>query len=562
MPPSPSWFYDPATTTIPQGTQSAPVTWNAFPGRLEQYYLAVPPVPPAGPYNFTKSDLYQLADTGYLPSGESFPPIPKVICPEADWSPEAGTKTFGPYGPRGWLDEYCEWSAARDASGNLIRIDFACENPEYYNTLWKVSPAKVVEIYNQTLNFGAPASQAVTVTLADLSLFLDGAPVIDPETNRPVYNPLNKWNSGPVSVRTGGTLSGGAMHLTSTPNTLQTELGLAASATVQYQPPGGTGNSDAQALICCGNYGQEYRNSDPTIGQTVNKIVGGQFITGQNFLVNLANPVGLYIQPLTNPGAFTFGPAIDPSKLPAGAAASDVWQIVRGAASVTDPVTSQPFPGGMILHVACQIPAGWLAVYPDITLADILINGTKIEWAGQVAEQFQMGLYARPLATSNKPPPADCASTATVPGTPLQTLFFKTVWDGYYNNIETAPTGQKMSLASNSTFIAPQLTPNGQSQEMVLTCVTPSGRPEVVILLPDGSAPDPYFNTVLTGMAAINNYAVPGNSFPPNTPNAYSALSVLVTVRAGAPSGLRPVQVTDPTAGKLILPASLYVRAV
>ena len=64
-----------------------------------------------------------------------------------------------------------------------------------------------------------------------------------------MFNPLNKWNSGPIEVRTGdpASFTGGVIHLTSTPNTLQTELGLAGAATVQYK----CGNQDSQTLICC-----------------------------------------------------------------------------------------------------------------------------------------------------------------------------------------------------------------------------------------------------------------------------------------------------------------------
>jgi hypothetical protein len=563
-PPAPSYFYDPEQTDIPTGSTAVLVSWGAFPGRLIQYYAANPPIPPTAPHTLTQNQIYALADTGYFSDDgvrKSFPPIPVVICPQADWA--GGTKTFGPYGPRGWLDEYCEWSAARDANGNLVRIDFACENPEYWNTLWKVDPETVRSMYEQVLNYDVPAGRAITVMLSDLILYLNGEPVIDPETGGPVYNPLNRWNSGPVAIRTGAPadFSGGAMHLTSTPNTLQTELGLAGAATVQYQPPGGTGNSDAQALICCGNYGQEYRHSDPTIGQTVNQVVGGQFVQGQYFTVCLANPVGLYIQTLTNAGVFTFGPGIDPGKLPARAQASDAWQIVRGAANVIDPIAGAPFPGAMILHVVCQIPSAWLNVYPAMTLADILINKTPIAYAGQVANQFNIGLYARPLSAQTAPPPAACASTATVPGAPLQTMMFSQVWNGYYNNLETAPTGQQMSLASNSTFIAPQLVPDGVTHDMTMTCNSPTqgSTPRLQVLLPDGSGPDPFITVALRGQSFVNHYAVPGNSFPPAAPNAYTALAVALTVNKGAVSGLRPVSITDPVGGTNTLPAAFYV---
>lgn len=578
MPSAPSFFYDPATTPIPQGTLTAPVQWNAFPGRLDQYYSANPPNQPANPNPLTQDQIYQLADTGYYkdlqvivgePIVKSFPQIPQVICPIVNWN--QGTKVFGPYGPRGWLDEYCEWSAARDTNGNLVRVDFACENPEYWNTLWKVSPEKTRSLYESVLNFDAPAARQISVALSDLQLFYNGDAVKDPETGQPVYNPLNKWNSGPVAIRTGvpSGFIGGVMHLTSTPNTLQTELGLAGAATIQYNPPSGSGNTDPQALICCGDYGQEYRHSDPHIGQSVNQVVGG-IRTGTNqsppyYRACLANPVGLYIQPLNNPNLFTFGSRIDPSKLPTNAQASDIWQVVRGSVTVIDPVTGAPFPGAMILHAICQIPSAWLTAYPDMTLADISISNKPITYAGQIANQFNIGLYARPLTTVEVPPLAPCAGTGSTPGQPLQTMMFTPVWNAFNKTIETAPTGATMPLASNSTFIAPQLPPGGPVAFMSMTCNSFSTglaqKPLVQVLLPDGSGPDPQITVTVQGLDYCW-YAIPGNSFPPTSLTAYTTLSLTVTIGAGAASGLRGVTVTDPQAGPSSLPAALYVLGV
>jgi hypothetical protein len=551
MPAAPAFFYDPLSTDIPQGTLTVLVQWVAFPGRLKQFYSSTPPNQPANPYNLSQEQVYSLADQ-YAAQGSppQFQQIPATLCPQADWS--CTLKTFGPYGPRGWLDEYCEWSAARDANGNLLRVDFACENPEYWNTLWQVSPETVRSLYECVLNWDVPADRQISVQLEDLKLFYQGEPVLDP-FGAPVYNPLNQWNTGPTSVRTGDAsqFSGGVMHLTSTPNTLQTELGLAGASTVQYQPPGGQINE--QTLICCGNYGQEYRHSDPHIGYTVNQVVAGALTGGTPQLVCLANPVGLYLQsPLAN-ATFAFGPGIDPSRLPGGAQASDVYQVLRGAESVNDPVTGQDFPGNMILHAMVQIPSAWLAVYPNMTLGDILINLQPIQWAGQVAEQFFVGLYARPVQASSTPPAAACASTATTPGAPLQALYHG-IWDAFYNTVETAPTGQTMSLASNTTFIAPWL-PQGATIGVVLTCNTPSpGTLAVSVLLADGSGPDTSILVKVDRSEPVT-YAVPGNSYP----GSYTALYLEVEVPTGTPTGLRGMQIVDPQSGAQSYPAMVYI---
>jgi hypothetical protein len=561
-PSAPSFFYDPTKTDIPDKTLSYPVQWTAFPGRLDQYYSKTRSSDPPSPYGLSDGQLYHLADFGTYRSGYyddervlSFGPIPSVICPKAVWPPDFvpgvesdGTKSFGPYGPRGWLDEYCEWSAARDENNNLIRVDFCCENPEYWNSVWKIDPNRVVELYNETLNFDVPISRTVNVTLADLSM-----PFNDPDTGRPAYNPLNKWNSGPVAVRTGSMnhYTGGAMHLTSTPNTLQTELGLAGAATPQYQPPAPGNRNQPQALICCGSYGQEYRNSDPHIGFSVNQMVGGDTL-GYYTNVCLADPVGLYLQNLSSPDNFKFGSAIDPTKLPAGAAASDVFQVVRGGAKVTDPVTGSPFPGAMNLHVVCQIPSAWLRVYPNITLGDILIGSDPIQYAGQVARQFQVGLYVRPLQVSAKPPAVPCASTATVPGAPLQCMFAD-MWNGYYPVQETAPTGIKMSLASNTTFIAPKLAANGSTYSLVVTCNQPSD-PRSVFFLKDDGKIDGNIHARVTSSLPVT-YAVPGNSYP----GTYTALLLTVVVTANAEVGYRAISVDDKAGGTNTLPAAIYV---
>jgi hypothetical protein len=189
-----------------------------------------------------------------------------------------------------------------------------------------------------------------------------------------------------------------------------------------------SGNDDAPALICCGSYGQEYRNSDPHISISVNRIVGGQGnVDGKPRLVCLASPVGLYIQTPDLSG-LTFGPAIVPDQtVPAGAKPSDIFQIVRGTQSPIDPVTGKAFPGDMLLHVAFQIPLSWLAMTPTLALADLNINNQPILWAGQIATQIKIGLFARPLTTTANPPEGPCAGGST-PGAPLQ-IMFQTLWD-------------------------------------------------------------------------------------------------------------------------------------
>jgi hypothetical protein len=341
--------------------------------------------------------------------------------------------------------------------------------------------------------------------------------------------------------------TGGAMHLTSTPNTLQTELGLAGSATPQFS----SGNANVQKLICCGQYGQEYRNSDPHIGFSVNRLVGGQGdIDGKPRLVCLANPVGLYIQSPDMSG-FSFGPSIKVgTTVPSGATPSDILQIIRGTVAPDDPVTGQPFPGDMLLHIAFQIPQSWLAVTPTLTLADIEINGVPISWAGQIASQMNIGLFARPLPTTKTPPAVPCAGPST-PGSPLQCMY-AALWNGYYPQQEISPSGQTMSLASNTVITPPLLPADGTTQLLSLTVNAPAPSSPTIQILGAGNSktPDLNISTVVTNATSVT-YAVPGNSYP----GTYTMLTIKVTVAAGTAPGLRALEVV----GCGVLPASVYV---
>jgi hypothetical protein len=265
-------------------------------------------------------------------------------------------------------------------------VDFVCENPEYWHVLWRVDPARVAQLYQDILNFGLPSgsADAVQVAKADLELLdpATGNAVIDPSTGGPAYNPLNKWNRGPLSVRGGANATGGAIHLTSTPNTLQTELASAAAVATILRD---VGNEDAQRLGCCSQNTQPYRNSDFHIGQIVNQIVG----SGEGHRVSVADPVGLYIQ---EPDFSVYELPDDPN-LPKGATAADCWHIVRGTETLNDAISGQLFPGNFILHAAFQIPQSWIEAGVSFAVGDITIrhNGvaTPIRYAAQIAETFR-----------------------------------------------------------------------------------------------------------------------------------------------------------------------------
>ena len=517
-------WYDPLQTPIPEGSGAVDVAWIAFPNRLVQY-LGQNQVP-QNPYNLTQDLLNQIADSGDLANY----PIPATRCPQPDWG---GTlQPYGPYGPRGWLDEYCEWSVVRDASNNITRIDFCCENPDYFETLWRISPEKVAEVYATTLNAGAPQANWITVTVEDLQLTdpNSGAAVIDPQTGRPGYNPLNKWNYGTLATRGPGA-TGGAMHLTATPNTLQTEFGIGAAATVQ-RTQGGT---DPQALICCSQYGQNFRNSDPHLGQTINLAVGA----GTN--ISLADPPGLYIQ---MPSFAQFELPADP-KLPADANVAECWQIIRGFETLVDPITNEPFTGSFILHAAFQIPQRWLDAGVTFTVSDIKLAGEPIQYGSQVASTIEIALFGRPIPPVSATPPYACVSSPAVvtQAGPLQ-IMYEDLWDAYYGTIINTPAGVQMVLASNSNIIPPVVPPGTQNAAFALTYNAPAGAtslpqqqwPTVVFTLPNGQE-DTSITTNVTGYNPNIFYAVPGNTYP----SQCQLLNVSISVAANSPAGMRGI---------------------
>jgi hypothetical protein len=348
-----AWYFNPLTTPVPAGSPTKLVEWIAFPNRINAY-LGQPQ------HLFTKDQLFELADNGSLADGTTLPWIPDNVCPFIDTSP-LPAKPYGPAGPRGWQDEYCEWAVARDGGGEIVRVSFTCENPEYWHTLWSVDEQRVLELYQSLVS--------PRVRLTDLYLYdAAGKPVIDPFLGRIAYNPLNKWNNSTRALPD----SGGAVHLTSPPNNLGAEIGLGAAATLlRFE------DDDPQELICCTPYGQSFRHSDPHIGFTVNAGV-----RALNMRVTIADPVGLYIQE----------PDFGSFELPAEAVRAklrpqDFWHLVRGTP-------------GMGLHAVFRAPKG----HEHIKLSSIRVGGQPLRWAAQIAQTFQIGLRGTFIPSGTTPP--------------------------------------------------------------------------------------------------------------------------------------------------------------
>jgi hypothetical protein len=537
--PPPPNYYNPAFTTPPPNAGGQGIEWGPFPGRFQTYFGNNSSTP------LTPQQLLELGDTGYYTDGQgkkqTFPQITQSPCSAFDSQyfqsgscgcvgDAAVTMPYGPYGPRGWQDEYCEWCVTRDKNGNITRIDFTCENPEYWNTLWLVDPQTVLALYQQTL--GKPQ-----ITLDDLYLRdLYGQPVMDPGTGLPAYNPLNKWNSGPY----GSTTQGGAMHLTSTPNTIQTEIGLGAAATVLRNYPNGgqiPGN-DIQSLICSAQYGQYGRNSDPNIGAGVNTLAAA------GFAITLYNPPGLYIQMPQNLNAdFSIQGVSD---------ITPYFTVSRKGNTVT--VGNVDYT--LNLHLTVEAPQGM----PPLSEMQCAGSG-PLQWAGQIAQKLQMVILASAFKSKQQTPLA-CSMPATtgLHAQPLQ-LFHEVVFSAMASTDVPNPVNFPMILLSNSTYVSP-IVNKGKTYNMVVT-YSPSVpissiHPADPSTWPTVSFDDAAITAKATHVFTTLKYAVPGNSYP----SPCVAVVLTVTVGNGIPTGLYGVFMkdADEVGQGPVMPALLHVQ--
>ncbi|WP_196888781.1 hypothetical protein [Aureivirga sp. CE67] len=390
-----SFYYNYTTVEDgePTNDNTMPVQWSAFPNRIKFYFsnkfqkYFTPNNPTAEEKLIYLKRLYELADIGPAAFSEKynvFMDIPKSRCnlpvafinapllentdevAKAKQTKEFDLVQYDPIGPRGWQDEYCEWSVERNKEGQITAINFTHENPEYWFFLWEQDPNNVLKLYQNILKND-------TIQLSDLYL-LDkkGNPVIEEQTGRPAYNPINKWNYGTAANKT----KGGAIHLTSNPNTLGAEIELGAGATMLRKDVNGNPIIDVDALICAGAFGRPFRNSDPRIGQSVNA-----FVRNVGLRLGLTNPIGLYGQQPERWDAFQLP---DSAK---GLTIQDLYTVVRGLKHKD--ITQSFYPNDMILHSRFEVPEGY-----DFTLSDIKVEGMPLEWASQIAEQFKVQLAA------------------------------------------------------------------------------------------------------------------------------------------------------------------------
>jgi hypothetical protein len=239
-------------------------------------------------------------------------------------------------------NEYCEWRVERDVhTGKVKKVTFTSEPPEYWEAMFggEVSidtgvsasfpgdPILVLDLYRKLVTADARMDDLVN-------------PATTADGVKGQYNLYNKWNS-----------AHGIAHLSAPPNSLVAEVKLGADATI-LRGVAGRALQEADALVCCSAYGGPERNSDPTIGSTVNALARA------GAMVTLVNPVGLYMDHIDVSG-WDMPDRVNPL---------DCLNIIRG----------KP---GYIERLVVEMPAGSRSLLGDMT-----IGGEPLRYGGQIAE--------------------------------------------------------------------------------------------------------------------------------------------------------------------------------
>ncbi|MCW3109304.1 MAG: hypothetical protein JWQ09_3810 [Segetibacter sp.] len=170
--------------------------------------------------------------------------------------------------------EYFEWKVER-SNGKITKVTFVTESAEYYEQLWAVDRAAVVNLYRKLVN---PA-----VVEADLH-------------TKGVYNKFNKWNT-----------THGIVHYIHSANSFFDAIGLSKDA-VTSDPPFSDNYEARPALF-----------NRPTSADTIISFDIHMLIR-KGLYISLKNPIGLYIAGWENSGITH----------PDGAPAGNYWRIVRG----------------------------------------------------------------------------------------------------------------------------------------------------------------------------------------------------------------------------------------
>ena len=336
-------YYHPFLTDIPEGAPAVPITWTTFPNRIK----------------------FEFPNVGRRKQWEY-----------ADNSPYELNPDYYPPGARGWQDEYAEWSVTRNAQGKITQVMFTSETREYWYGLWDVDPQAVLNHYRELIS---PDVQLEDLYRRDES----GRAIVDPQTGRPAYNDLNKWNTKTEN---------GLAHMIAEFNFLMGAVFLVGQSTILRKDKDGNPVTDPNELINCVLAGTGNRNSDPFIGAYINDLVRGPKGLGSGVRVSFKNPPGLYLQ------SPNFALYQLPANAPANAKPSDFWKAKRGR--LRRPGESYDLTVNAVYEVPPEL---------GFTVSDITINGFPIEYGSQIAETVNVAVIGEGIPQDAPPLPVLCS---------------------------------------------------------------------------------------------------------------------------------------------------------
>jgi len=231
-------------------------------------------------------------------------------------------------------DEYCEWVVKRNSDNKIIEVIFTSEPPEYYNFMFYTSQESrdlLVDVYRKI-------TEIPSITIDDL---------VDRSGEYDWYNLYNNEF---------------AVHMQQPNNTLSAQVNIVSRSGILRVNRLGNPITDAQGLIRCGRYGDEARQSDPRIGDAINKF------SRENRFITIENPVGLYMSDVDWNGWET----------PDGTSADAFWTVVRGSQDA-EPNKSY------IVRAVYSVPES-----KEYTVSDIKIGGEQIEFGAQIAARINV----------------------------------------------------------------------------------------------------------------------------------------------------------------------------
>jgi hypothetical protein len=246
-------------------------------------------------------------------------------------------------------DEYCEWRVIKNDAGQIVRVIFTSEPPEYYQFLHDpFGGGPVLDPAVQTY------ARELLVKVYEERCGIKGIKLSELENPPGRYEAGNKYNNE------------FCVHLQEPENNLFAEIDIAGRTSI-VRSRGGRIITNARELNDCSGYGEMKRRSDPLIGDTVNGAAR------ENRMVTLQNPVGLYMTLLDTRGWTT----------PDGTDPQSFWTVLKGHVD-KDPRRS------MIVRAQFAVPTS-----KKYTVSNIKIGGVPITFGGQIAENVHMRLGVR-----------------------------------------------------------------------------------------------------------------------------------------------------------------------